>query len=270
MALRLMKTGAYDRGNLRVLMYLASKHDWRSGQAYPEMPTIATETGLSERTVKRCVAYLEERGVIRCVRGNGRGHRSCYEFPLLESKSPEQREIGFEKGVTSDPERVTPQAVKGDTAGVERVTPQPVKGDTASDAIRKEKESKELQKENQKPNRVFFRSDDQPQTPNPWSEIKALLRQRINPHSWDTWMRPTQYSHEAGGVIFIRIPNECFHYGREKFNTQISEAIADLRLDLQDVKFLTDLELDAVFAAEMAPRCDPAPERRLALVAGAR
>src|SRR2546423_8231684 len=39
-------------------------------------------------------------------------------------------------------------------------------------------------------------------TPNPWLRILDALEKKINRHSYDTWLKPTRYSHSSGGVLF--------------------------------------------------------------------
>jgi hypothetical protein len=147
LAIGLMKTGAYDGPRLKVLVYLAWKHDWRSGFAWPSMARIASETGIEERSVRRIMHYLEESGVIRLSRGNGAGHLTRYEFPQLAEPVAAAGVVSEEKGDIS--------TVKGDAASDEggrgeqqRGTFATEKGDAGEGAIRKEKQD---QKQQQKP-----------------------------------------------------------------------------------------------------------------------
>src|SRR5438105_5801961 len=43
-------------------------------------------------------------------------------------------------------------------------------------------------------------------SPNPWLRILDALEKKINRHSYDTWLKPTRYSHSSGGVLFVRVP----------------------------------------------------------------
>src|SRR5215831_8326298 len=50
---------------------------------------------------------------------------------------------------------------------------------------------------------------------NPWARILDALEKKINRHSYDTWLKPTRYSHSSGGVLFVRVPTiEFRHAGR--------------------------------------------------------
>src|SRR5690242_6435401 len=76
-------------------------------------------------------------------------------------------------------------------------------------------------------------------TPNPWLRILDALEKKINRHSYDTWLKPTRFSHANGGVLFIRVPTAEFRHIGEKFGDLIQEAMDTLEPDFQDVKFIT-------------------------------
>jgi chromosomal replication initiator protein len=75
--------------------------------------------------------------------------------------------------------------------------------------------------------------------PNPWVRILDALEKKINRHSYDTWLKPTRYSHANGGVLFIRVPTAEFRHVGDKYADLIQEAIDNLGLDYADVKFVT-------------------------------
>src|SRR5579864_3973755 len=74
---------------------------------------------------------------------------------------------------------------------------------------------------------------------NPWIRILDALEKKINRHSYDTWLKPTRYSHANGGVLFIRVPTAEFRHVGDKYADLIQEAIDNLGLDYADVKFVT-------------------------------
>jgi chromosomal replication initiator protein len=76
-------------------------------------------------------------------------------------------------------------------------------------------------------------------TPNPWLRILDALEKKINRHSYDTWLKPTRYSHASGGVLFIRVPTVEFRHVGDKYADLIQEAIDNLGLEYQDVQFVT-------------------------------
>jgi chromosomal replication initiator protein len=75
--------------------------------------------------------------------------------------------------------------------------------------------------------------------PNPWLRILEALEKKINRHSYDTWLKPTRYSHSSGGVLFVRVPTTEFQHVGDKYADLIQEAIDNLGLDFNDVKFVT-------------------------------
>jgi chromosomal replication initiator protein len=75
--------------------------------------------------------------------------------------------------------------------------------------------------------------------PNPWVRILDALEKKINRHSYDTWLKPTRYSHANNGVLFVRVPTAEFRTVGDKYADLIQEAIDNLGLEYQDVKFVT-------------------------------
>src|SRR3979409_2131039 len=74
---------------------------------------------------------------------------------------------------------------------------------------------------------------------NPWMRILEALEKKVNRHSYDTWLKPTRYSHADKGVLFVRVPTAEFRTVGDKYADLIQEAIDNLGLDYQDVKFVT-------------------------------
>jgi chromosomal replication initiator protein len=76
-------------------------------------------------------------------------------------------------------------------------------------------------------------------TVNPWMRILDALEKKINRHSYDTWLKPTRYSHADDHKIFVLVPNVEFGQMAERYADLILEAIDDLGLEFQDVEFVT-------------------------------
>jgi len=74
---------------------------------------------------------------------------------------------------------------------------------------------------------------------NPWVRILDALEKKINRHSYDTWLKPTRYSHAQGAKIFVRVPTAEFCHVGEKYADLIQEAIENLGLEFEDVEFVT-------------------------------
>src|SRR5215472_4995282 len=77
-------------------------------------------------------------------------------------------------------------------------------------------------------------------SPNPWVLVLGALEKKINKHSYETWLKPTRFSHSQGPTLFVRVPNPDFCHIGEKYGDLISEAIENLGLEYQDVEFVTD------------------------------
>src|SRR5712691_6273106 len=76
-------------------------------------------------------------------------------------------------------------------------------------------------------------------SPNPWTRILDVLEKKINRHFYDTWLKPTRYSHASGEVLFVRVPTAEFRHAGDKYADLIHEAIDALGLGFSDVKFVT-------------------------------
>ena len=70
-------------------------------------------------------------------------------------------------------------------------------------------------------------------SPNPWARILDALEKKINRHSYDTWLKPTRYSHASGGILFVRVPTVEFRHAGDKYADLIQEAIDNLGLGIQ-------------------------------------
>ena len=83
-------------------------------------------------------------------------------------------------------------------------------------------------------------------------QILEALEKKINRHSYDTWLKPTRYSHVKDGKLFVRVPTMEFRHIGEKYADLIQEAIEALHLGLDDVEFITPEQQQPSNAA--APR----------------
>ena len=76
-------------------------------------------------------------------------------------------------------------------------------------------------------------------TANPWLRILSAIEKKISRHSYDTWLKPTRFSHTNGTIIFVRVPTPEFRHIGDKFGDLIQEAMDTFEPDYQDVKFIT-------------------------------
>jgi chromosomal replication initiator protein len=82
-------------------------------------------------------------------------------------------------------------------------------------------------------------SDLATSAPNPWVQILGALEKKVNRHSYDTWFKPTRFSHDADGKLFVSVPSAEFRTIGERYNDLILEAIDKLGLIYNDVEFVT-------------------------------
>jgi chromosomal replication initiator protein len=76
-------------------------------------------------------------------------------------------------------------------------------------------------------------------SPNPWLRILDALEKKINRHSYDTWLKPTRYSHSSNGIMYVRVPTVEFRHVGDKYADLIQEALDNLNMDYRDVQFVT-------------------------------
>lgn len=76
-----------------------------------------------------------------------------------------------------------------------------------------------------------------------WDEILGEVQKQINPHTYNTWLRPTRQERLENGTLYIAVPTVDFERVGEKFGPQIEQAIARLHLEgvVRDLRFVPPL-----------------------------
>jgi chromosomal replication initiator protein len=74
---------------------------------------------------------------------------------------------------------------------------------------------------------------------NPWLQILAALEKKVIRQSFETWLKPTRYSHTTGRTLYVRVPSPEFQHIGDKYGDLIQEAIDLQSLELDDVSFVT-------------------------------
>ncbi len=74
---------------------------------------------------------------------------------------------------------------------------------------------------------------------NPWLQILAALEKKVTRQSFETWLKPTRYSHAAGRTLYVRVPAPEFQHIGDKYGDLIQEAIDIHSLEFDDVCFVT-------------------------------
>jgi chromosomal replication initiator protein len=77
---------------------------------------------------------------------------------------------------------------------------------------------------------------------NPWLQILAALEKKVIRQSFETWLKPTRFSHAKGRILFVRVPSAEFRQLLEKYNDLIQEAIDLHALEFDEVQFVTQEE----------------------------
>jgi chromosomal replication initiator protein len=74
---------------------------------------------------------------------------------------------------------------------------------------------------------------------NPWLQILAALEKKVIRQSFETWLKPTRFSHANGRILFVRVPSKEFQHIGDKYGDLIQEAIDLQSLEFDDVQFVT-------------------------------
>jgi chromosomal replication initiator protein len=75
--------------------------------------------------------------------------------------------------------------------------------------------------------------------PNPWLQILSALEKKLARNSFETWLKPTRYSHAAGRTLYVRVPSPEFQHIGDKYGDVIQEAIDNNALEFDNVCFVT-------------------------------
>src|SRR6201998_4091190 len=68
--------------------------------------------------------------------------------------------------------------------------------------------------------------------------ILAALEKKVIRQSFETWLKPTRYSHAAGRTLYVRVPSPEFQHIGDKYGDLIQEAIDLQSLEFDDVSFV--------------------------------
>src|SRR5208283_2384211 len=74
---------------------------------------------------------------------------------------------------------------------------------------------------------------------NPWLQILAALEKKVVRQTFETWLKPTRFSHAADRRLYVRVPSPEFQHIGDKYGDLIQEAIDLQALEFDDVSFVT-------------------------------
>ncbi|MGD0682374.1 MAG: chromosomal replication initiator protein DnaA [Terracidiphilus sp.] len=97
--------------------------------------------------------------------------------------------------------------------------------------------------------------------PNPWIQILSALEMKVNRQSFETWLKPTKYSHVVNRTLYVRVPSPQFQNLGDLYGDLIQEAIEQQRLELDDVSFVTAEEDPSIPPVRKDGGFGPVPAR---------
>jgi chromosomal replication initiator protein len=78
-------------------------------------------------------------------------------------------------------------------------------------------------------------------TMNAWQEILGYLKTKVNTQSYQTWLRPTRFSHVSQEGLVVRVPNREFQdWIQEHYGSLINEALTQLQVEPRKVLYVVD------------------------------
>jgi chromosomal replication initiator protein len=77
---------------------------------------------------------------------------------------------------------------------------------------------------------------------NPWLQILGALEKKVIRQSYETWLKPTRFSHSSGRKLYVRVPSAEFQHIGDKYGDLIQEAIDIQSLEFDEVVFVTASE----------------------------
>jgi len=76
---------------------------------------------------------------------------------------------------------------------------------------------------------------------NVWHEVLSILKAKVNTQSYQTWLRPTRFSHVTGSTLFVRVPNREFQdWIQEHYGGLIQDAVSGLTLGVEQVSYVVE------------------------------
>jgi chromosomal replication initiator protein len=73
---------------------------------------------------------------------------------------------------------------------------------------------------------------------NPWVRILGALQKKVNRQAYETWFKPTLFSHTDGNILIVRVPTPKFQTIGDRYADLIGEALDTLRLPYERVDFI--------------------------------
>lgn len=72
---------------------------------------------------------------------------------------------------------------------------------------------------------------------NQWVRILGALEKKVKRQSFETWFKPTRFSHVEGRTLYVRVPSPEFEMIGDRYSDHIHEAMDNLGLEIDEVVF---------------------------------
>jgi hypothetical protein len=162
------------------LFFLADYHNVQTSSAWPSLQTLAEDTGLSLRYIRRLVAQCVELGLISYAAGLGRGNKGCFRFLELDTAT------------------VGPKG--GEKEGQNKGRKGGQKEGLRETAIRNEPEPERKTKDPHASGALKV-----------WLAVKEQLRTELPEREWKLWVRPTYLLKvmDRSHLLLVMPPNKA-------------------------------------------------------------
>jgi len=93
---------------------------------------------------------------------------------------------------------------------------------------------------------------------NAWQEVLNEIKDRVNPQSFQTWLRPTRLIRTSGSTIFVQVPNREFQdWIEDNFGNLLREVLERMNPPIKEVNYVFP---EAGFGSQT---CTPAVQGKL-------
>ncbi len=74
---------------------------------------------------------------------------------------------------------------------------------------------------------------------NAWLQVLNYLKTKVNTQSYQTWLRPTRFSHVENGAIVVSVPNREFQeWIHQNYAGLVGEALEHLHMQFSEIRYV--------------------------------
>jgi chromosomal replication initiator protein len=90
---------------------------------------------------------------------------------------------------------------------------------------------------------------------NAWHEVLNYLKTKVNTQSYQTWLRPTRFSHADKETLVVQVPNREFQeWLQEHYGGMIQEALDRLHLGVREIRYVLQENPEKKVAVNSEPK----------------